>query len=420
VRPIAVKCPECGASLRVQPDAAVVDCSYCGVQSQIRRRSRVLQIPVQPPPRAADPRGLPVAIQRPRYGLVLAITMATVAGTVALPLLATRCTQRRVDDATRHLREPSWDGWGGVLRDLDGDGVMDLIGRADVIQPEHRQYLAAYDGATGKRLWLSETIGLRRDVLQAVLGVADDVAILADDRAAVSAYSVRDGSPRWKIRLHEKVEALCAGAPGQLIARTADKRLHPIALADGAVQPSTAGDGCDPLATDQVRANGPDRIIYKWHSHRDRILRDQVDGLSADESIHQPSTDVTIAIGHKRPGTRVPMIARYRSTERGLEVLWATTVPGVDPLSVDEGDPDTEGVAIGEGVVAVVYPTKRTHRFRLAVFATDDGRRRWDVELPGDSPLAGVLVSPTHVMVSRWDGLRAFHVDSGVEAYYIR
>jgi outer membrane protein assembly factor BamB len=94
-------------------------------------------------------------------------------------------------------------------------------------------------------------------------------------------------------------------------------------------------------------------------------------------------------------------------------VLWQATVPGVDPLTVREGDPEPEHVDANGQAVAVVYETKQTHVFRLTLFSASDGSRRWDIELPGTSPMSAVTLTASRIFVSRWSGLFAYDVNNG-------
>lgn len=421
---IAIKCPECGAGLRVDDAAPTARCEYCGTTSQVRRRTRVLQIPMQVPELPGGVR-YPIATQRHTRGWVTGLALSGVLAGVVAPLAGFLASRNQLGAVQRQLERPQWDGVSRLITtDLDGDGVHDIIGRVETIQPEHVAAIGAFDGRTGKRMWVSETIGLRSDVFQGPMALAGDVVVVGDGGAGLRAYAARDGSARWNIRLNEKVELLCAGAAdGQVLVRTADERLHPIALADGAVQPSVAAkdQACRLLPSDAMRGDAPHRQHWAWHNEfRDLVPRGGLDGMDADEAVHHVPSGVVIALGHKQPGSRIPMIARYTGKGGDVKALWIATVPGGDPLQAYESDPEPEHVDLNEDVVVVGYQTKRTHEYRVTAFAMADGARLWDVALPGTAPLASVNASPTHALVSRWDGLYVYDLRTGEPTYTIR
>jgi hypothetical protein len=456
---IAIRCPECGATIPAPESSTVATCAYCGTKSQIRRRTRFLEIP-QPAAQLPGP-ALPMAMQQhsKRWMVGLIMMPVFIGGAIALTLFAQRAASRAAEGPA-HLRESGWDGTSGAaLVDVDGDGTIDIVGRAEVIQPEHIAMIGAWHGTTGKRLWVTAALGPRNERLQAPIAVVGQVVMTTDARAGISAFKLGDGTPLWSIRLNEKINRFCVGAEGMVLAQTADEQMHPIKVADGALQPAGPAAGpCIPVLGDNHRG---DRDAWDvWSSHTTRALTPgtKIEGLDSTTALHHRGTGRLLALGHKTPGTRVPMIAAYRwpeieavdiaaierqvsatkdpkernrlreiarTAEAALrnqkpEAQWTAQVPGIDPLSVSEGDPDPEDVAFDADAVIVAYGTRTTHVFRLSSIAMSDGRRRWDIELPGNDPMTTVLLSPTHALVSRWSGLYAFDRATGAPAFVIR
>jgi DNA-directed RNA polymerase subunit RPC12/RpoP len=455
---IAIRCPECGATIPADASAQVATCEYCGTRSQVRRRTAFFEIP-QPPPTRQEPElaNLPVALQRhsARWTASLFLIPLFIGGMIAISVFA----QREAMKGPASLRTPTWDGvHSAVMVDVDDDGTVDLIGRAAILQPEHRTLLGAWHGTTGERLWITEPLGLRSDLFQAPLGVAGDLVLLGDGAGGVLAFAVADGTPRWTIRLNEKVEKFCAGPEGSVLARTADDKLHPIALADGAIQPAGEGAACVPVPTDSYRGDRTGWEVWTWpSSNSDLAPGDKIDGMTAGTALHHRTSGVTVALGYKAPGSRVPMLASFRwpvEEEFDLEALerraretddareggelrrrvrdarsarsewvpevhWTAQVPGIDPLTAAEGAVEAAHAALDGELVVVAYETRSSGQFRLAGFAVADGRRLWDVALAGDRSVTTIDLSPTHALVSNWDGLRAFDRATGNLAFTI-
>jgi len=468
VRATTIKCPECGAIIAAAPDAEVAKCEYCGAAAQIQRRSPILQRPM--PVRAPQPGEpqLPVATSTKAIGAIgCSVMLLGILAGIAVPIVMGVRGCKKDAETNQALESPRWDGVDSiVLQDLDGDGVEDVIGRVRVLQPTDRLMVAAFNGANGERLWISEVLGTRGDLLHSPMGVTSEVVLVGDGSAGVIALSVADGGTRWRIRLNEVVEKFCAGgADGAVRVMTKDEKLHPVAVADGALQPAGEGAECMPLASDSARADQPGRITYgRGSDYRELVLGDKADGMSARQTLHHIASGATIALGHKKPGSRVPMIAsyswpeqaevdesevrdlhaqisaekdqkrraelfdQYRAARRKVRVQrekqpdvgWTAVVPGVDPLTANDREPEPENADLNGAEVVIAYEMKDTHRFRLTAFSIADGKRKWDIALPGERPLSAVVVSPTHAMVSRWDGLYVYGLATGAHAYTIK
>jgi len=414
MRAVAIKCPNCGADVHTDAGSDTATCAYCGTVAYVQQRSRVLQIPLPIPPQHKQ---MPVAMRRRTLGVVGCIAgLGILAGFVVPVVLVTTgghsCASRALDMLHQH----QWSGVNGViLADIDGDGIEDAIGRTRTLQPD-RIYVGAYSGADGHRLWQTQALGSYTDYFSTASGLVGQTALLGGTPGELIAVSTNDGTIRWKIRLSEKVKRICTAADATTaLVETADERMQEIVVADGTVKGQASGS-CQPLPNDATNADAPDRVLYAWHNdNRDQAPR-HLQGIDADEAIHHPQSDVTIAVGHREKGTRVPMIASYRPGDSAP--LWVATVPAGDPLVVEADEPDTQAVAVdGDGVV-VAYETKKSRHYRLTLFGTD-GKRRWDIAVAGDRPLSAVRMSPTHVFVSRWSHLLVYDRATGNQAWTV-
>jgi hypothetical protein len=430
---------------------------------QIQHRSPVLQRPLPLPPRPAGQAPLPVAIERPKVGrLGCFLSLIILAGALAPVVIGiVRCAGKL--DPTAALKQPRWYGAGVLLTDLNGDGVDDLVARLRVLRPNDQILVAGFDGKSGKRLWRSEKIGEYGQISHSPMALAGGCAVVADDRAGLIAIAVKDGGVRWRIRLNEVVERLCAGpTPEALVAVTKDGRQHVVAVADGAVSAVDGGD-CAPLPSGS--ADGPPPGWVEDRTSRHQLSSDAIAGMSVSELIVERARGRALILGSKHPGTSIPMIAlarlapkptpdepeevdpselhrrlseekdparrrelvealrRVRVAERPVpeaEVVWSTLVPGVDPMTVDPASIDVDEVGCQGDHLAIAYEVKDgAHDYRLAAFDLADGARRWDVVIDDDSPHEAVVVTATHVLVSRWEKLMAYDLATGARAYAI-
>lgn len=468
MRAVTIKCPECGAVVNAKLTDASARCEYCGVTSQIRGRSRVLQIPKPMPAASAGAPRMPVAtVNRSKAGCLPGIVVLGVMAGIAVPIVIAVRGNSCQPAAVQKLRRAQWDGSSRpVIMDVNGDGTEDIIGRVRVLQPTDIVKLAAYDH-DGKRLWISDTLGPRGDWYNGPMGVTGGTIVLGDGKAGLIGLAVADGGTKWTIRVNEVVKKICAGeSEGSLTIFTADDKAHALSVGDGAVVPSSA-TGCRPVPTDDERGDSPEVVQWNWHNgHRELAIEDTVEGMYSREALHYVPGNISIALGHKKPGSQVPMLAAYRWPEDSLaaqaarvaelqermqtekdparrravitdfmearaalreleggrkpDVRWTAVVPGVDPLTAEPRAPEPEHVAIGGEHVVVVYPMKDgAHSYRIAAFRLIDGTRAWDVGLEGDSPMSAIAASSTHALVSRWDGLTAYDLADGRRAFTI-
>src|SRR6185437_15673446 len=124
-----------------------------------------------------------------------------------------------------------WQGRGPILADVNGDGTPDIVGRLRYIAAADEITLAAFDGASGRQLWESESLGTSEQVSDGVLGLAGDTLVFASP-GQVSGFRVSDGKSKWKgTSLPEKVDAFC-GAPqaGEVLLRLADDSIADLHL----------------------------------------------------------------------------------------------------------------------------------------------------------------------------------------------
>lgn len=425
---VVLKCPECNATVRTGEDATRVRCDYCGAEALVQRRAGILRRPLRVD---ADPGGpTRVATEVATWWAYIPVA-ALLLGMLAPPVIGVvLCNVARVDQARREADRlrPRWGGRGVLVADVNGDGTADIVGSAYQLgSPKNVQLIAAVDGAGGKLLWLAPLPGEDRGVATLAGGL-----VVHGAGAKVMGIGLRDGRVRWSATLDEKVQGLCAGDDGaSVLVRTADERLHPLKLADGHTGPARAAAGapCRPAEHGDPEQDRPDRLICKSYQRGELVVGDRIAGMSSDLALQRPSANVLLALGHKAPGSRVPMIAAYRwptavgpaeqpgaprtaadalevvrrlrqQKERQPTVLWKTAVPAGDPLAAEERDLEPRQVDLDARTVLAVYPVKGDDRsHRLTAFSLETGKRLWDVAI-GEASHPTVALTPSHAVVS--------------------
>ncbi|MBT8496424.1 MAG: PQQ-binding-like beta-propeller repeat protein [Deltaproteobacteria bacterium] len=403
MRLVEVRCPKCGATVSVEDGATTASCEYCGTQSVVSRRTRFLERKL-PPSQATR---MPVAIQRHSTKWVMIIAIA-IPGLLALGagfipfILKGKLGGGGLSEF--------WGGGHPTVADVNGDGTADIVGLVHDVQGDDATRVIVYDGKSGDSLWESQSFGQFRDVSQAKIGVAGNRVVLALTSGSAAALDLATGKLAWKgAPLGEKAARLCAAGDEQVAVETADKRRVVLALTDGAVRSDEASEGdqrCEPLwgrDRDSQRGLYVSRFPYRSHKNPGELG----DQMNVDWSM-TTGDGVFIALGTKKKGTRIPFVGAYQSTdgEAVTKVLWASQVPGQNPLDADTGDPDHASVS--DGVAYVGYETK-DDVVRVAAFEVATGKRLWDAAIPkperGSQNISGLGALPDAVVVSTWTGL---------------
>ncbi|MGE0784294.1 MAG: protein kinase [Sandaracinaceae bacterium] len=295
-----------------------------------------------------------------------------------------------------------------MIADADGDGDEDVVGSIMRFSAssDPTSHFAAYDGESGRRIWISESLGTVESRASSVTAIADDAILLATSTGELRAFGLRDGRPRWHFNVGERPERFCASDPGGAILVTVDGRRTRVALTDGSARPDP-GEACPRLMNDAVDAFWPHRIAEPpWTSQRDWDA--DVEGMSV-EAIWSDG-ERTFAVGERATGTHVPIAA--------MVGRWQVDVPGVAPLLAEDDAPTAVFLASEEAFLA--YTMENDAPARVTAIRLADGTRVFDAELtpsnvdPGFIQVRRDLVvvgSGSHVDVfTRADGTRRFHL----------
>ncbi len=444
MRGAVIRCPNCGAV--INSPGNIVNCQYCGTQVRVQRRTGFferVEVPPQLPPTALH---LPLIKQAhsAAWKMRTIFIALFIAIGVIVPLVFS--VQSRFANIPS-IDEPQWSIAPPLMTQIGKQEA--LIGQLRTIRPNDMVQMAAFSAANGKRIWLGPPLGSYSDSVGAHLSIAETTLLIGIEQH-LRGYSKEDGTLLWKTEFSEKIDTFCSGSPGHVIVKTTDDKLFELALESGNFFPNEQAD-CEPLVLphhDGSRIeNLPRRLTLA-----SRLEFSNFSTNTVIDVIESDGSRIKLALGSKKPGTPVPYVIRFTwpqsqsdfkkiaelrkaitSTDinsherqalirkqRKLEAAqrklkpretWRTVVPATNPLDARSHSFDTHQVVANAQVIAIIYETK--NKLRLTALSLKDGKRLFDVPVPGDWPFSGVEIASEAIVVVRWGHLYAFRLSDG-------
>lgn len=420
MRVIQVKCSQCAAVLKVDPDKDFIDCDYCGTRSTVQRRTRVFQLPrpvVAPVQVAAQaPRIAVQMVNRTRVVVSLFSTLFTFALIGGIFWFVNKQVERATGKSVLGLARSAagggpatmtWLGHGpALLASLDGDRIPDPIGRVRTVTDGDTCYLAAFSGATGERIWQSEALGSYSDTYQGRTILADKLILFADPRGKLTAYRIASGQKVWSVALSDKVERACKLA-GEIAIQTADQRWQAVSAASGAIKRSSGPAGCSRFADDGDGTGDTGLVVQTPGSLK-------LSGMAVDRVLRR-GIGPPVAVGYKNPGSAVPMLARLDKAR----AAWKVEVPAQSPLRARSSAPEL--VSITSSNACAVYEMQDSSAPHLTCFDLKSGVRRFDSEIEkGTTIVMEALVwGGGRFFLSSWGHLQIFDETTGNRVHII-
>jgi hypothetical protein len=303
-----------------------------------------------------------------------------------------------------------WEGHAAILVDVNGDRTPDVVGRVRYVLGGGYAAIAAFDGATGAKLWESDALGTN----EGALGLADDVLLFASGSGELRGYGVHDGKRRFAGSLPEKATEFCRGdRGGEVRVRLADQRTTIVRLSDGQASAPTAAQAHSPRGKERD-AEGCTRLVddgkagdvgYELRSAGSRDPA--VEGMSVRTVLQRPGGP-KVLLGTRDRGTSVPMIAAaFEDTSRN----WKSDLPGSKPLEASTSAPEVG--AVTQNRAFTEYGWSDIMRPHSLVCFDLAGHRQWERALPSDDPIHSIHATEQRVYVSQWGHLSAYESSSG-------
>ncbi len=301
------------------------------------------------------------------------------------------------------------------LRDVNGDGADDVVGWVRSFQGvggEFSTHIAAYDGLSGARLWMTPALFAVGEEHKARFGLAGDAALVTGPDGSLHGFALADGVARWRVKLDERATQICERDDDAVLV-TADERARAVALTDGAFQPAEAPTPCVSFGS----AHTSERLAPRPRHGGGGGELPPPKGMSVRERLSAPPVEV--AIGTKDPGTAVPMVAVYRD---GRE-RWVGVVPEVDPLTVAEG-PARHPTIAGEALIMVYELGDHDADERVVARNLANGALLWEQAIPRSGEAGSVQrvladVESDRLYIAHWTYLQGFSLKTGEHLYTI-
>ncbi len=412
---VAPVCPRCGAPLVVEKKQSQVTCGYCELTCTIERDD--------PPANLADHKAQTVYV--PNTSPVLAFVI--VGSIVMLTLVGMTIGTFSADIANRVSSSPSAAASGAVassndvrfldrpmLADVNHDGHLDVIGRSGVAGVMDQDFVAAFDGRTGARLWATATLSKEQLSSDGVRAVVGDKVMVADGLGIVQAYRLDSGKPAWTAKLSDKVAVICQNGD-QVVIRTIDSRLTALALVSGAQHVLPADTHCQAVYSNKSDQT-PDYSIVESRNFAKVGLSTQVDDMHAGHALVPSQGHVVFTFGERNIGSSIAMVAAVM----GSQLLWKTLVPGVEPLRTYVNE-NTQFATYVAGRLVMPYEMNDSSQgIRMASFDTAHGQRLWDVQVyKGSRDMLGIASCSDTVYFATGLSLYALNMADGTQRFRV-
>lgn len=418
-RLVAVKCPNCGAGIKLEPRVEVVNCVYCHRSSFVQWPGRT---PAPEPRRTlpADTAVIHVQPQRSRVGVYVSLAAVMLLAGGVVFLLSGGSFGTKLGERAIMLSRSTH------LVDANRDGTVDVVTwfNTFVSGGDVSTRLGVFDGRDGTELWRTEPQG--DDWHEGATHVSGDLLLHGKGDGTLHALAVRTGKAQWKAALGERVETFCTGAAGKTRVRTQDGVTHEIDLASGNVSPSS--EAClrrrreGPVGANWIDASEMG-MAWSSDSPESQALRAAF-GLGQAEyeviskhpnfqltSVMTRAGSPVIVLGYRAPGTSVQQVGAYAKGK----LLWLSDFAPTQPLTATQGTPEL--VTLAPARVLIAY--EQSGRFHVACLDETNGRRLWDVALAEGAEVDKLTASNRHVFATGGWKLRALALASGEQVFEI-
>ncbi|MBS2029539.1 MAG: PQQ-binding-like beta-propeller repeat protein [Deltaproteobacteria bacterium] len=386
-----LNCPQCGAAMAIDAEKREARCGQCG---EVRKLELVTE--------GSDQRARE-ALGAPPFALKLMVAGVLIAAAM-FPVL--RWWEQQIKPRSSKAEAPvapatmAWDvTFPPLLRDLNGDGVQDVIGRfrpLDEAQPTMR--VGAFDGATLKPLWTTGSLGDWADGLGSVqLALTGNALLITDAHGGVEVRDASIGGVSKRFALPGVASQACASPDGTVKFFVVTQGDQGAMVEDSVPQPTP---GSRPAWCPRPAASaGPQAHQLSAKSAPD------VPGLATSLVLNEGTNAVALGLE-----SGLPTLVGFDPSRPG--VRWK------QPVTL-ENDQVRKEVPLGADLVAgIVYvPYQVAAGRRLLAVEASSGQRRWDIAIPGQglgtAPWERIVATGSRVFVPGPLGLAVFDAQTG-------
>lgn len=316
--------------------------------------------------------------------------------------------------SSEHLQ---WNSWAGrpVPVDVDDDGTVDFVGWIKLLnRPDGEQcFFVAVNGKSGEEIWRTSSLGSQETATHTRGMVADARLVLVDGDGDALAFSLKNGKRKWKKSLGERAKRMCEHDDGVLVELADESR---VILDTGSGKRTDAGSATCRGGWGTHTTPNDVGVFDRFNSRTfDSRNHPKVEGMYVSDSFVGPD-GVTIALGTKDKGTRLPMVA----VVKGGAELWQSVVPDDDAMKAQKVAPDV--AAADEDRVYVAFDAEGNGAVRIVAFDLESGKRRWERDAPHSdehSDVTALVPAGNRIAVSHWTWLTVLSAKNGKEKFTV-
>lgn len=408
-------CPRCGAPLHTETDAESVVCRYCSEEVRVhaprRPRHARFDAPAETP-----------AVEKSHLGAIVAVVVVGVAlagglfywdkklrGPHDIPVKVSK------DDAA----EVEWDAAN------DPPAIAPLAGHEDFVgafwnsekgesRKDHSVYVGLFDGVSHERVWYAGPLGRFAQARGAThYAVMQGRLFVSDYRGMLYAFDAATGKEQFSTKLPDRARGLCT-AGGQLWVDVIGQSGVSVDLARGTcvaapARPAGCAAPSAAVACGKHRGHaecaGPEGAPSPAGFTGDRVLYEGGDAAAL-------GTSTALAnVATSRVSNAVPAVVFFDKASGA-----ARATIGLAPDTITNAVSAPSSVAeLAKGVLYAQYELKDA-KWRLAAFDVKNGRRMWDVVVPGSKhgdEARAIVVSSSRVYLGHGDYLDIFDAATG-------
>jgi DNA-directed RNA polymerase subunit RPC12/RpoP len=390
------KCPNCHASLPVNPNATVLKCQYCGNEVMVKKTHyHQAQPPAQqgPPMNVRDAVNLahqlgnvkPFKVNPIIIILPIVAILGGVGFAVYMGIKQQRKVQRKVANIQKAATDPekvSWVTYGRpVVADVNGDDVSDLVVLGTFYNDDQKVYMVAVDGATQKRLWKQGDFGdISNDNANTrtkFMTIGSEI-VLVESKANAKIYDLKTGRELRSVALSDKADYFCRYPDDdkKVWIEVSDKNHVDLDIATAQISPApNRPPGCPTWSNrnDCPEAASAQCVPKHDDKHNQQVAKPE--GMYVQFALRDG--DNLVAFGYKQPGTGYPMLAGISSN--GKKVAWKRRVVEDVNRTVSTSQ-QNEQSDIVNGVAYTIY--EEADEYHLIAVTAADGKTVWDIVLP--------------------------------------
>jgi len=280
----------------------------------------------------------------------------------------------------------------------------------------NQDFVAAFDGKTGGRLWVTEPLTKDQQSLHSLRAVAGDKVIVVDELGKIQAYNLASGKPAWNSTASERAEVICE-SEGQLVVKGRDDKLSGFTLGSGERRSLPLGTQCrNVFSSNNDQAPGYSIVDETGLKSVYLVTGPELDGFSPSHTLVPREGNFAFSYGTQTEGSSVAMVAAVANKR----AVWKSIVPGVEPLRTTV-NASTQKATHVPGRLALPYDmTDTAEGVRMVAFDTANGQRLWDVQVhERDYDLLGLSSCPDTVYLSTGKRLYALDWTNGSQRFRI-